>query len=100
MDYIASFTRKGKVKSFKALEKLTEYQSAFQTTLRKMEEFVCAMYGKKKSTTVNDTRLYIFLNKNKTKEDQVMNAAETLDESLMPPCCQILQEKICCSAYI
>ena len=80
LDYTASFTRRGKVKPFKILEKSTEYQSAFieltgdseikETTLQKIEEFVCVMYGKKKSTTVNDARLDMFLNKFKTKEDQ------------------------------
>ena len=44
------------------------------------------MYGKKKSTAVNDARLDIFLNKDKTKENQTINAAKTLDGSSMPPC--------------
>ena len=104
LDYTASFTRRGKVKPFKILEKSTEYQSAFieltgdseikETTLQKIEEFVCVMYGKKKSTTVNDARLDMFLNKFKTKEDQRKNAAKALDGSSMRPCFSVLQEKI------
>ena len=61
LDYTASYTRRGKVKPFKISEKWTEYQSPFieltgdseikETTLQKIEEFACVMYGKKKSTT-------------------------------------------------
>ena len=87
-NYTALFTRRGKVKPFKTLEKSTEYQSAFielkedseikETTLQKIEEFVCVMYRKTKSTTVNDARLDMFLNKYKTNEDQRINAATML----------------------
>ena len=90
-DYTPSFTRSGKVKPIKILEKLTEYQSAFieltkdseikETSLQKIEEFLCVMYGKKKSTTVNDARLDMFPNKYKTKEDQRKNTTKTLDGS-------------------
>ena len=89
---------------------MTEYQSVFteltgdsetkETTLQNLEEFVYVMHGKKKSTTVNNTRLDMFLNKYKTKEDQRINSAETLDRSSMPPCFSVLQEKIKRSAYI
>ena len=52
-DYTASFSRRGKVKPLKILEKSTEYQSAFialaedseikETTLNKIEGFVCTI---------------------------------------------------------
>ena len=58
------------------------------------------MYRKKKSTTVNDVRLDMFLNKYKTKEDQIINAAETLHGSSIPLCFSVLQEKFKCSTYI
>ena len=89
---------------------MTEYQSVFieltedfeikETTLQKIEEFVCVMYGKKKSTTVNDARLDMFLNKYKPKEDQIVNAAKTLHGISMPLCFSVLQEKIKRSDYI
>ena len=43
------------------------------------------MSGKKKSNTVNDARIDMFLNKYKTKEDQRINAAKTLDGMLNVP---------------
>ena len=57
------------------------------------------MYGKKKSTTVNDAKLDMFLNKYKTKKDQIANAAKTLDGTSMHPCFSVLHVEIKHSAY-
>jgi hypothetical protein len=109
-DYTASFSRRGKVKPIKVLESSTEFQTAFialaedpdikEITFRKIEEFVCCVYGMKKSGSVNAARLDMFANKYKTKKNQRISAVEKLDGSSLPPCFKVLEKKIERACYV
>ena len=70
-DYLAAFSRKGKVRPFNLLRSDTEAQEAFSALGEGMEEvpddiqedivkFTCKVYGKKKLISINEVRLQIF----------------------------------------
>ena len=110
-DYSASFSRKGKIKPFKILEKMPDVQEAFSQlaategvsddTITKIEKFVSLMYGKKNVTSVNDARTNIFFDKYKPKkEGDPISCVKSLDGSAMPPCARVLLQKLKRTNYI
>ena len=112
-DYTTSFNRKGKIKPFKLLEKNAELQEAFLNLSHSegisdniksiMESFVCQMYGRKKTNSVDQASLEIFLTNYKPKKGSTsLNQiqAKKLDSSIMPPCFKVLYQKIKRCIYV
>ena len=104
-DYTAAFSRKDKVRPFKCLENNEEAQCAFanlavdipsiKQEVSDIEKFICALYGKRKLDSINDTRFQIFCNKYKTKdENQSVTKVKSFDGNCMPSCKKVLTEKI------
>ena len=106
-DYTSSFNRKGKIKPFKLLQKNPELQDALLNLSYSegisddiksiIESFVCQMYGRKKTNSVDQARLEIFVTKYKPKKGSAsLNQiqAKKLDSSIMPPCSKVLHQKI------
>ena len=101
-DYTASFCRKAKIRPLKQLEKREDLQMALASlgtesedcdeTMKKIEEYVCLMYGRKKCVTVNEARLEIFLQKYKTCKK--LSAVKKLDAGMLPPCLKVLRQKV------
>ena len=77
-DYTSSFNKKGKIKPFKSLEKNPELQEAFLNLSHSegisddikstMESFVRQIYGRKRTNSVDQARLEIFVTKYKPKK--------------------------------
>ena len=103
-DYRAAFSRKDKICPFKCLENSKEAQCASSNLavdlpsikeVSDIEKFICALYGKRKLDSINDTRFQIFCNKYKTKdESQSVTKVKSFDGSCMPSCKKVLTEKI------
>ena len=109
-DYTALFNRKGKIRPLKLLEKSEDAKKAFsvlkgpfisdgeiQTTFKAIEKFTCAMYGRKRFTSIEEARLDIFLKKCKpNKNDNVLKEnIRKFDGGCLPPRFRVLQKKIC-----
>ena len=72
-DYTASFSRKGKIRHLKLLEKDEEAQYVFcnvgfrevvsEDTSKGIERFVCKLYGQKHLSSVDEARFQMFLKK-------------------------------------
>ena len=104
-DYTASFARRGKVKPLIVLEKDEDTQIALHNigstdqvcneTYKAIQKYVCAIYGKKKLSDINEVRMEIFLEKYrpKNREEQLSNAKK-LEGSMMPPCWKVLLQKL------
>jgi hypothetical protein len=99
-DYTASFSRKGKVRPLKILEKDENLQTIFfqmgnqeeltEEVIDHLERFVCQMYSKNKCERVNGVRTDIFLNKYQTKDlSDRLSCVKKFDGSMMPPCKKI-----------
>ena len=60
------------------------------------------MYGKRKLSGVNDARLDIFLSKYKPKNSHaaLVNQMKNVDSTSLPPCKNVLMQKIKRTAYI
>ena len=112
-DYTSSFNRKGKIKPFKLLEIDPKLQEAFLNLLHFegisdyiksiIESFVCQMYGRKKTNSVDQARLEIFVTKYKPKKGSAsLNQIEAkkLDSSIMSPCSKVLHQKIKRCVYV
>ena len=91
-DYLAAFSRKGKVHPFKLLENNRDFQIAFtnlgnETLVLdekdvKQIDFFCKMYGHKTISSVNNVRLQTFLQKYKPKkESQKITCVKKMDGS-------------------
>ena len=88
-DQISSFLRKGKVTCWKVLEKNPHLFDSFallgtqlevgDALLDSISEFVCRLYGEKKTKDVNQARRNIFWRALKNKK-------KIIDLSLLPPC--------------
>ena len=112
-DYRSLFNRKGKIKPFKLLKKNLQLQEAFLNLLHSegisddiksiIESFVCQMYGGKKTKSVDQARLEIFVTKCKLKKGSAsfnQIQAKKLDSSIMPPCLKVLHQKIKRCIYV
>ena len=101
-DYTASFSRKGKVRPLKNLEKNETAQEIFgclgdveeinESMLNVCEEFVCQFYNGKKVKLVNKLRFDMFLTKYKTNDKQHLNEVKKMDASSLPPCQRVKGE--------
>ena len=79
-DYTAVFSRKGKVRPLKTLEKDKTTQTVFgdmgfSPDIRKeefkvIEKFTCTLYGKPKFNSVDEVRLELFLKKYQPKKKE------------------------------
>ena len=68
-----------------------------------IESFVCQIYGRKKTNSVDQARLEIFVTKCKQKKGSAsLNQiqAKKLDSSIMPPCSKVLHQKIKRCIYV
>ena len=67
-----------------------------QTTFKANKKFTCAIYGRKKFTSFHKARVDIFLKKYKpNKNDNVLKGnIRKIDGDCLPPCFQVLQNKI------
>ena len=80
-DYTASFSRRGKIRPLKLLEKnqkvmeffskLGERENIERDQHVNAENFVCEMYGQKKLFSVDEARLEMFLKKYKPKTTKI-----------------------------
>ena len=109
-DYTASFSRKGKVRPLKYLEKDETMQEVFGSMgfdekvseeTYTIERYVCNIYGKPKLKSFNESRLDIFLKKYKSKsKDEVINVVRKLDASSLSPCFRVLWQKVLRTNYL
>ena len=76
-----------------AFHKLSSVEVITESTVKAIEKFVCAMYGKKKLKSINDARLQIFLDKYKPWKDEADNKCKE-NACALPPCQSVLLEKI------
>ena len=82
-DYTSSFNRKGKIKPFKLIEKNPELQETFLNLSHSegisddiksfSEYFMRQMYGRKKTNSVHQACLEIFVTKYKPKKDLLLS---------------------------
>ena len=106
-DYLAAFSRKGKVRPYNLLKQDIQAQEAFATlgeglsevpvnVRQEIESFLCKVYGKKKLTSIDEVRLQVFASKYKPKKNGTRSITDvkSMDGSAMPPCSRVLQEKI------
>ena len=105
-DNTSSFNRKGKVKPFKPLKPNAGIQEAFLNLSNSedisdgiksiIEIFVCQMYGRTKTNSVDQARPEIFVSRYKWKKGSAslnQNQAKKLAR-IMQPCSKVLHEKI------
>ena len=60
-----------------------------------IEKYLCYVYGRKKCDSINDVRVEIFLEKySPTKGEERITYAKKLDASMMPPCQEVLTQKL------
>ena len=105
-DYLAAFSRKGKLRPYNFLKGDLAAQEAFarlgegpdfsEETMENIERFCCKVYGKRKLTSINEVRLQIFASKYKPKKNGTKSITDvkSMDGSSMPPCQRVLQQKI------
>ena len=104
-DYTAAFSRKGKIRPLKTLEKDKTAQTVFgdmgfsddiqEEEFKVIEKFTCTLYGKPKFNSVNEVRLELFLKKYrpKKKEEVVISCVKKMEGSFLPPCASVLKQK-------
>ena len=104
-DYTAAFSRKGKLRPLKTLEKDKTAQTVFgdmgffediqEEKFKVIEKFTCALYGKPKFNSDNELRLELFLQKYrpKKKEEVVISRVKKMEGSFLPHCASVLQQK-------
>ena len=93
-DYLAAFSRKGKLRPFKLLENDRDFQIAFanlgnetpeldEKDVKQIEKFVCKInVGHKTISSVNNVRLNTFLQMYKSKkESQKITCVKKMDGS-------------------
>ena len=96
--FTPSFITKGKIKLFKLLRQNPELQEAFLNLSHSedvsndiksiIKSFVCQIYGRKKTNSVDQARLEIFVTKDKPKKGSASlnrNQTKNLDSSITPP---------------
>lgn len=109
-DYTSSFFRKGKVKPLKVAEKNPLHleglgnigeTTTFNDSDSLLEKYVCSLYGQKSLSSVNEARLRIFKQKYKpTNPDSPLENIKSLDASMLPPCQNVLLQKIARCNYV
>ena len=109
-DYTVSYSRKGKMRPLKNLEKKETAQETFgclgnveeinESMINVCEEFVCQLCNGKKVKLVNELHFDMFLTKYKTTDEQHLNEVKKMDAYSLPPCQCVLREKIARRHYI
>ena len=102
-DYTAAFSRKGKNRPLKTLEKKKTARTVFgdmgfsddiQEEFKVIEKFTCILYGKAKFNSVNEVRLELFLEKYQPKKKEVViSCVKKMEGSFLPPCASVLKQK-------
>ena len=111
-DYTAAFSRKGKIRPLKTLEKNKTAQTVFgdmvfsddmqEEEFRIIEKCTCVLYGKPKFNSVDEVRLKLFIKKYqpKKKEEVVISCVKKMESSFLSPCPSVLQQKTNRTNYI
>ena len=110
-DYTASFSRRGKSRPLKLLQKDPDVMTLFGSLgnretvtaeqLKIAENFVCQMYGKTKCESVDDARLDIFFKKYQPKKnDSPISCVRKMDDSSLPTCSRVVLEKLKRTNYV
>ena len=68
--------------------------------LKKIESFVCAMYGMKSEQDVNVARFNMFTKLYCPKKKNVIKKIKSTDPCCLPPCKDVLQQKIKRANYV
>ena len=94
-DYTAAFSRKGKIRPSKTLEKNKTAQTVFGDMRFSDDIQEEELYGKPKFNSANEVRLELFLKKyrSKKKEEVVISCVKKMEGSLLPPCASVLKQK-------
>ena len=103
-DYTAAFSRKGKIRPLKTLEKDKTAQTVFgdmgfsddiqEEEFKVIEKFTCTLYGKPKFNSVNEVRLELFLKKYQPKKKEVViSCIKKMEGSFLPLYASVLQQK-------
>jgi len=96
-DSTSAFVRKGKRGPFKLLSNTPSATTAFntigtvcdhidETTVKQLESFVCAMYGKPAGCDVNQVRYETFKSRFEVNSCKMLTVQNGVDISLLPPC--------------
>ena len=110
-DYTASFLRKRKRKPYELMLKNAQHTEAFSELGKNenveskvsavLEEFVCDLYGVHNETNVNNARFIIFKTLySPQKVESPMNKIKSSDPACLPPCKDVLQQKIRRTNYV
>ena len=109
-DYTAPFFGEEKVNPLKKAEKNSLHLQGlgnlgenitFADAENAVEKYVCSLYGQGKLSSVNEARLRIFLLKYKpSNSDLPLEKIKGTDASLLPPCKDVLMQKLARSNYV
>ena len=110
-DYTASFMNKGKVTPLDLFQKQEAFCEAFaqlgekdsvnEDVVLSVEAFVCTMYGKTKMKNVDEVRHAMFQQHYAPKNDKdPLQKIKGINPSSMPPCHQVLMNKIKRANYV
>ena len=102
-DYTAVFSRKGKIRPVKTLEKDKTAQTVFgdmgfsdihEEEFKVVKKFTCALFANPKFNSVNEVRLELFLKKHRRKKREVVIiCVKKMEGSFLPPCASVLKQK-------
>ena len=108
-DTTSSFVRRGKTGPLKLLLKNQNHLEVFkelgksidvnESTLKGLETYVCAMYGKPTYSDINKLRFDLFSQRYQSKTDHVLSNYDGIDLSLLPPCRDCLHMHILRANY-
>jgi len=104
-DLTASFMNKGQVKALELLMKMDTHAKLFDTlgedtceindVMDGVERFVCSLYEMPKLVKVNDARFAIFQQRYAPrKRDEPLDKIKGVNQSYMPPCRDVLTNKV------
>ncbi len=103
-DYNPDFARKGKIKPLPILESSPSICQALSSlgsspliteeTMKKLEEFVCRIYGYKNLSSVNEARLQSCSKAYKPNAKKPMSSVKGVDGSSLPPCFSVLHQQV------
>ena len=110
-DYTSSFSRKGKIRPLKLLERDEEMQNVFGTlgstenvpeaVIECFEKFVCQMYGLKTFKSTNAARLELFIKKSQSKKEKdIFSNIKRIEIESLPPCSKVVFQKVLRTNYI
>ena len=105
-DRASAFKEKGKVKAIRLLQKKENYQRVFSRLgdewddlLSTLSEFTCALYGKPRTTNVNEVRYCRVVEVSGSNEDESLRQPKTFDTPSVPPSHGSLNEHSECTNF-